>query len=81
MDKQDRNPSLEERFPSNSYSSKYSQNKTTTTDATGAASESGGGIKGKVKEKKKSLGERIAEAFISIEPTDIKDYLIWLFLD
>jgi len=56
----------EERFPSNTYT----QKKTDPDEVLKVTT-------GKVKEKKKSLGERVAEAFIATDGRDIKDYFVF----
>lgn len=65
-----------EQFPGNSYSSLKQKPKARVAGSANDIAEKGV-VKGQVKEKKKSLGEKIAEAFIATDRKDIKEYLIF----
>lgn len=65
----------EGRFPSNSYSSIRTVAKGKPEKEQEEAPIKA--VKGTVQQKKKTLGERIADAFISTTKTDIRDYFIF----
>lgn len=63
-----------DRFPSNSYNS-IKQKARVAAGETDIADKAV--TKGAVKEKKKSFGEKIAEAFIATDRKDVKEYVIF----
>lgn len=74
----ERDKKIDERFPGNSYT----QIKPRPQDAV-KTPEAGGTVKkvtGKVKERKKTIGERIADNFLATDKKNVKDHLIFDWL-